>query len=88
MHVFHQFVIRTPEREALKQHLGAHGIEAGIHYPCPIHRQPAWRAVWGDAGELPVVERVAREILSLPVHPDLTDDEVERVIDGVEGFFE
>ena len=86
-HVFHQFVIRTPRREALQQHLAARGVETGIHYPTPIHRQPAWRAVWGEAAELPVVERVAREILSLPMHPDLTNDEVEQVIDGVESFF-
>ena len=86
-HVFHQFVIRTPERDALQRHLDARGVETGIHYPSPIHCQPAWRASWGPEIELPVVERVAREILSLPMHPDLTDAEVEHVIAAVESFF-
>ena len=86
-HVFHQFVIRTPNREALKRHLDARNVESGVHYPTPIHQQPAWRDVWGEAGALPVVERVAREILSLPMHPDLTDDEVTRVIAATVGFF-
>jgi dTDP-4-amino-4,6-dideoxygalactose transaminase len=86
-HVFHQYVIRTDQRAALQRHLDSRGVETGIHYPTPIHLQPAWEAVWGRADSLPVVERLAGEILSLPIHPDLTDDEVTRVIDGVQGFF-
>lgn len=87
-HVFHQYVVRTPDRAKLQQHLETRNVETGIHYPAPIHRQPAWQGQWGDGPALPVVERVAKEILSLPMHPDLTDAEVEQVICAVEAFFE
>jgi len=90
-HVFHQYVIRTPDREALRQHLAGLQVETGIHYPVPIHRQPAWRDKFGDSfGEgptLPRAELAAREMLSLPVHPDLTDGEVEHVAESVVRFF-
>jgi len=87
VHVYHQYVIRTPEREALRGYLGAWDIETGIHYPVPVHHQPAWRQAYGDAPPLPRAEQVAREILSLPVHPDLTDTEVERVAEVAGRFF-
>jgi dTDP-4-amino-4,6-dideoxygalactose transaminase len=87
-HVFHQYVIRTPERDALRRYLTDAEIETGIHYPVPIHRQPAWRDAFGDGPSLPRAEQVADQILSLPVHPDLTDAEVERVAESVAGFFD
>jgi dTDP-4-amino-4,6-dideoxygalactose transaminase len=87
-HVYHQYVIRTPVREALQRHLASHEIETGIHYPVPIHRQPAWRDAFGEASRLPQAELAADEILSLPVHPDLTDAEVEHVAESVAGFFD
>jgi dTDP-4-amino-4,6-dideoxygalactose transaminase len=86
-HVYHQYVVRTPARDALRAHLTAREIETGVHYPVPIHRQPAWMRVYGDTPPLPHAEQAAREMLSLPVHADLTDAEVERVADAVEGFF-
>jgi dTDP-4-amino-4,6-dideoxygalactose transaminase len=86
-HVYHQYVVRTPAREALRAHLTAREIETGVHYPVPIHRQPAWIRVYGDTPPLPRAEQAAREMLSLPVHAHLTDAEVERVADGVSGFF-
>jgi dTDP-4-amino-4,6-dideoxygalactose transaminase len=85
--VYHQYVVRTPKRDELRAFLTAEGIETGIHYPTPIHRQPAWRTRYDDVPALPHAERTAREILSLPVFPDLTDAEVERVADGVARFF-
>lgn len=87
-HVYHQYVIRTPRRDALRAHLEARDVETGIHYPVPIHRQTAWRETFGDHPALPRVEAIAGEILSLPVHPDLTDLEVERVADSVVRFFD
>ena len=87
-HVYHQYVVRTPARDALRAHLVARGIETGVHYPVPIHRQPAWLRAYGETPPLPCAEQVAREMLSLPVHADLTDEEVERVADGVVQFFE
>jgi dTDP-4-amino-4,6-dideoxygalactose transaminase len=87
VHVYHQYVVRTPDREGLRAHLGRRDVETGVHYPVPIHRQAAWRDTWGDGPSLPCAEQAAREILSLPVHPDLTDAEVECVADGVVEFF-
>jgi dTDP-4-amino-4,6-dideoxygalactose transaminase len=87
MHVYHQYVVRTPQRDALRSHLAKYDIDTGVHYPVPIHRQPAWRSIFGDGPALPRAEQAAGEILSLPVHPDLTDEEVERVADAVLDFF-
>ena len=87
-HVFHQYVVRTQRREALRQHLGSVEIETGIHYPTPIHRQPAWIGRFGQPAALPIAEQMAREILSLPVHADLSDAEVERVAETVRRFFD
>jgi len=86
-HVYHQYVIRSQRRDALKEHLGKRDVDTGVHYPVPIHRQPAWREAFGAAPILPRAEQVAREILSLPVGPDLTDGEVERVAEAVVEFF-
>src|SRR5262249_45824858 len=86
-HVFHQYVIRSPERDALRAHLAALGVETGIHYPVPIHRQQAWREAFGEGPSLPRAELAAREMLSLPVHPDLTGAEVEHVAESVVRFF-
>ena len=80
--------MRTPARDALRAHLVARGIATGVHYPVPIHRQPAWLRAYGETPPLPRAEQAAREMLSLPVHADLTDEEVERVADGVVEFFE
>src|SRR5438128_6229369 len=87
-HAYHQYVVRTPARDALRAHLLARGIATGVHYPVPIHRQPAWLRAYGETPPLPRAEQAAREMLSLPVHADLTDEEVERVADGVVEFFE
>src|SRR5947209_218220 len=87
-HVYHQYVVRTPARDALRAHLLARGIETGGHYPVPIHRQPAWLRAYGETPPLPRAEQAAREMLSLPVHADLTDEEDERVAAGVVQFFE
>jgi dTDP-4-amino-4,6-dideoxygalactose transaminase len=85
--VYHQYVIRTPKRDDLRAFLTAEGIETGVHYPTPIHRQAAWRTQYGEMPALPRAERTAREILSIPVFPELTDAEVERVVDAVARFF-
>lgn len=84
--VYHQYVVRTAQRDALRAHLQAAGVETAIHYPVPLHRQPAWAHTYGESGSFPRAERLAGEILSLPVFPDLTDAEVERVAAAVESF--
>jgi dTDP-4-amino-4,6-dideoxygalactose transaminase len=83
-HVFHQFVIRTPQRDVLRAHLQSRGIGALIHYPVPVHLQPAYRGrVAPGAGGLPETERAAVGVLSLPMFPQLRDEQVERVVDAV-----
>ncbi|MBI3096107.1 MAG: DegT/DnrJ/EryC1/StrS family aminotransferase [Rhodocyclales bacterium] len=84
-HVYHLYVVRSDERESLRQHLQRHGIAAGIHYPLPVHRQPAYSSRF--PASLPVTDRVAAEVLSLPIYPELGDVEVSTVIDTVLGFF-
>ncbi len=87
-HVFHQYVIRLAERDALRDHLDAQGIGTGIHYPVPVHLQPAYcnRFLAGPSG-LGVSERAARQILSLPMYPQLSDEMVDRVITAIRAFF-
>jgi len=85
--VYHQYVIRTRQRDALRAHLQEHGIETGIHYPTPLHQQPAWRDYYRRQCSLPHAERAAQEILSLPVFPDLTEEEIAVVIERVQAFF-
>ncbi len=83
---YHLFVIRLKDREALKAHLALQNIHAGIHYPVPAHRQPAYAERFAGLS-LPVVERIVDEILTLPMYPELTDGQVDRVIHGVRSFF-
>jgi dTDP-4-amino-4,6-dideoxygalactose transaminase len=88
VHVYHQYVIRTPQRERLRTHLQAAGVESGVHYPVPLHRQPSWLRRYGESGPFPRAERLTDEILSLPVFPDLSDGEVDHVVGAVSSFFQ
>ncbi len=85
--VYHQFVIRTQNRESLMDHLKSRGIGFGIHYPVPLHLQPAWSEVNFGIYHLPRVEKAAQEILSLPVFPELKDEEVDYIIETIFNFF-
>jgi dTDP-4-amino-4,6-dideoxygalactose transaminase len=81
--VYHLFVVQTPQRDELRDHLRRAGIGTGIHYPIPAHLQAAYRDLGGQPGQLPVTERLAREVLSLPLFPELTDAEVEQVVEAI-----
>jgi len=83
-HVFHQYVVRTTERDELQQHLRAAGIGSNVHYPVPVHLQPAYREriASGPAG-LARSEEAARTVLSLPMFPQLTDAQAREVCDAV-----
>jgi dTDP-4-amino-4,6-dideoxygalactose transaminase len=83
--VFHLYVLRARHREEMKSWLAENNIVAGIHYPVPVHRQPAYIERFGGL-RLPVVETIADQILSLPIYPELRDDQVERVIDSVRKY--
>jgi dTDP-4-amino-4,6-dideoxygalactose transaminase len=86
-HVFHLYVIRTPERDNLQRFLRQLGVDSGIHYPVPVHLQPAYVGRLGNVGSYPVTEAVGKEILSLPVYPELSDTQCEKVIGAVRSFF-
>ncbi|MSO77056.1 MAG: DegT/DnrJ/EryC1/StrS family aminotransferase [Alphaproteobacteria bacterium] len=80
-HVYHQYVVRTPERERVREHLKAQGIATNVHYPLPVHLQPAYRGrvPIGPAG-LAETEAIQGEIMSLPIYPQMTDAATARVI--------
>jgi len=86
-HVFHLYVIRVKQREKFMQFLSDEGVSTVIHYPIPIHLQPAYKYLSHKKGFLPVTEKVAEEIVSLPIYPDLEDAEVEHVIQTIKKFF-
>src|SRR6266436_1484524 len=87
-HVFHQYVIRSAERDRLREHLRAAQIGTGIHYPVPVHLQPAYQGRLGEfpAG-LPQTTHAMNEILSLPIYPQLAEDAADRVIAEIRRFF-
>jgi dTDP-4-amino-4,6-dideoxygalactose transaminase len=81
--VHHLFVVRHPHRDALATALRERGIATLIHYPIPLHLQPAFAPLGGAPGALPLVEKAAGEILSLPLYPEMTDDQAETVVAAV-----
>jgi dTDP-4-amino-4,6-dideoxygalactose transaminase len=86
-HVYHLFVIRVEERDALRQALGAASIDTGIHYPIPVHLLPALRDLGYEAGAFPQAEWLAAHSLSLPMYPELPLPHVERVASAIGSFF-
>lgn len=86
-HVYHQYVVRTPNRDGLREHLRKAGIGTGIHYPLPVHLHPAYRGrIAGGPSGLCNSQKVTREILSLPIFPQLADAAVDQVIAEVRRF--
>jgi len=86
-HVFHQYTIRTQERDKLAEYLNHNGIGTGIHYPIPIHKQPLYQEL-GYADELPESEKASAEVLSLPVHPQLNESEIDIIINTIRQWSE
>jgi len=85
-HVWHLYAVRHPRRDALAAHLKERGIGTAVHYPTALHLQPAFASLGLGAGAFPVAERQARDELSLPLFPELTDDELAYVADAVRAF--
>ncbi len=82
-HVYHLFVVRTKKRDHLMERLAKEGVSTLVHYALPVHLQEAF--IWKKNGSLPVAERFTREILSLPIYPELTDSEVQEIIRKTQG---
>ncbi|MBI5365459.1 MAG: DegT/DnrJ/EryC1/StrS family aminotransferase [Planctomycetes bacterium] len=86
-HIFHVYCVRVERREALLAHLRARGIGALIHYPVPIHCQGAFAELGLGDGAFPVTERIAKEIVSLPMFPEMTEAEAREVAAGIHSFY-
>jgi dTDP-4-amino-4,6-dideoxygalactose transaminase len=86
--VFHLYVVRHPARDRLKAHLEANGVGSALHYPVPLHLQKCYAGLGYQAGDFPVAEATARECLSLPVYPELTDEQVAYVAATIRAFQE
>jgi dTDP-4-amino-4,6-dideoxygalactose transaminase len=85
-HVYHLYVVRTKRRDELQAYLKARGVGTLIHYPVPVHLQPAYRGRLPGSKNLPETERVANEVLSLPIYPELTEAEVRAIGQAVQAF--
>jgi dTDP-4-amino-4,6-dideoxygalactose transaminase len=84
-HVYHQYTVQAPDRDGLRAHLDDAGVGTGVYYPVPIHEQPPYV----DRGtSAPVAERLADEVLSLPVHPGVSEADVDRIATAVEGYYD
>ncbi len=86
-HVFHQYVIRAPQRDALRAFLTGHGIGTEVYYPLPLHLQESLKDLGYKLGDFPVAERAAGEVLALPMYPDLREDEQESVVEAIREFY-
>lgn len=85
-HVYHQYTVRSTRRDALRAHLEAAGISSGVYYPLPLHLQPCFAYLGGCSGQLPVAEQACREVLSLPIYPEMSREQQAYVMDTIRAF--
>lgn len=82
-HIYHLYVVQSDKRDTLQQTLGEAGVQTGIHYPIPVHLQPAYASLGHQAGDFPEAERQAGRVLSLPMYPELTDAQIAQVSEAI-----
>ncbi|MCG0274839.1 MAG: DegT/DnrJ/EryC1/StrS family aminotransferase [Thermosediminibacteraceae bacterium] len=87
-HVFHLYTILAPNRDELKKHLEQKGIPTGIYYPLPLHLQEAYKDLGYEKGDMPIAEKTCESNLSLPIYPELTDEQIKFIVDAVIEFYE
>ena len=83
-HVWHVYAVRTQGRPGLQDALQRQEIQFGVHYPIPIHLQPAWAELNYSAGDFPHAEKAADEVLSLPIYPELTPENIHAVVGAIQ----
>ena len=86
-HVYNQFTIRTPQRDELNAYLTEKNIGNRIYYPVPLHLQECYETLGYQQGDFPVAEQAAQEVLSLPIYPELTQDQITFVVQTIKEFF-
>jgi dTDP-4-amino-4,6-dideoxygalactose transaminase len=78
-HVYHLYIVRVRERDAVRERLTAAGIQTGVHYPVPVHLQPGYRDLGYAKGDFPVAEAVSAEVMSIPMFPEMTAAQIREV---------
>jgi dTDP-4-amino-4,6-dideoxygalactose transaminase len=86
-HIFHQYTVRAPRRDALAEHLKAKGVPHAVYYPVPLHLQKAFAVSGGKTGDFPVTEQAAHEVLSLPMHTELTEEQQVFITSVIKEFY-
>ena len=84
---YHLYVVRHPRRDELKQHLEANKVGCALHYPLPLHLQKCYASLGYKEGDFSVAEKAARQCLSLPIYPELTEEQIQRVAEVIRDFF-
>ena len=85
-HVYHLYVIRTENRDRLREKLKSEGVATGIHYPIPLHLQPAYNYLGYKLGDFPVTEKASQEIISLPMFAELGDEQIDEIVEFIKYF--
>ena len=86
-HIFHQYVVRVPERKQLREFLNKEGVGTDIYYPLPLHLQECYSFLKHRRGDFPASEKASEEVLALPIYPELTDDQQVYVVDRIKAFY-
>ena len=86
-HIFNQYTVRVKDRDRLRGHLNEAGIGNSVYYPVPLHQQECFRELGYSEGSFPVAEQACREVLSLPVYPELEPDMLEQVVESIRSFY-
>jgi UDP-2-acetamido-2-deoxy-ribo-hexuluronate aminotransferase len=87
-HIFHQYTLRAPKRDALAAHLKEKGVPHAVYYPVPLHLQKAFAMSGGKKGDFPVTEQAADEVISLPMHTELTAEQQAFIVDAIKEFYQ